>query len=60
LICTPNDGEPPIAGAYMRLGQIKEKKGNKAEANKNYELAVKLDNSLNQAKEGLERTSKQP
>ncbi|MBI1769238.1 MAG: tetratricopeptide repeat protein [Bacteroidetes bacterium] len=55
---TPKDDEPPIAGAYMRLGQIREKKGNKAEAKKNYETAVKLDKSLDQAKEGLERTSK--
>jgi tetratricopeptide (TPR) repeat protein len=58
LTITPDKGEPSIAGAYMRLGQIKEKKGNKAEAKKNYEIALKMDKTLDQAKEGLERTSK--
>lgn len=58
LTFTPKEGEPSIAGAYMRLGQIKEKKGNKDEAKQNYEIAMKLDGSLKQAKEGLERTSK--
>jgi tetratricopeptide (TPR) repeat protein len=55
---SPKNDEPSLAGAYMRLGQIKEKKGNKVEAKKNYEKAVTMDNSLELAKEGLERTSK--
>lgn len=55
---TPKPGEPSLAGAYMRLGQIKEKQGNKPEAKKYFEMAVKLDGNLKQAKEGLERTSK--
>lgn len=57
LNCKPKDGEPSIAGAHMRLGQIKEKKGNKADAKKQYEIAVKLDDSLEEAKKGLDRTS---
>src|SRR5258708_1984701 len=58
LTVTPKEGEPPIAGAYMRLGQIKEKKGSKMEAKKNYETAFKLNSKLKGAKEGLDRTSK--
>lgn len=58
LMHTPVGNEPSHAGAYMRLGQIKEKQGNKAEAKKNFEIAVKMDDSLEQAKEGLKRTTK--
>ncbi len=54
----PLYNEPSIAGANMRLAQIKENKGNKAEAKKYFEIAVKLDDGLKEAKEGLERTSK--
>lgn len=56
LTYEPKYGEPSLAGAYMRLGQVLEKKGNKSEARKNYETAVKLDDSLKEAKEGLIRT----
>ncbi len=55
---TPKEGEPSVAGAYMRLGQINEKLGNKAEAKKYFEMALKLDSKLKGAQEGLERTSK--
>jgi tetratricopeptide (TPR) repeat protein len=55
---TPTQDEPTLAGAYMRLGQIIEKKGSKAEAKKFYEIAMKKDNTLKAAKEGFERTSK--
>jgi tetratricopeptide (TPR) repeat protein len=48
--------EPSIAGANMRLGQIKEKKGNKAEANKYYGISLRQDASSKLAKEGFERT----
>jgi tetratricopeptide (TPR) repeat protein len=58
LTHTPVGDEPLLAGAYMRLGQIKEKQGNRMEARQHYEMALKLDNKLKQAKEGLERTSK--
>ena len=55
LTYSPKYGEPSVAGALMRLGQIHEKKGNKPEAKKNYELALKLDTNLKDAKAGLDR-----
>lgn len=55
---TPINEEPSHAGANMRLGQIKEKQGNKVEAKKYYETALKLDSKLEGAKKGLERVSK--
>ena len=55
---SPKSNEPSHAGANMRLGQIYEKKGNKKEAKRLYELAVKADSNLKDAKEGLERVSK--
>ncbi len=58
LAHTPAQNEPSHAGANMRLAQIKEKRGSKAEAKKLFETALKLDGTLAEAKEGLERTSK--
>lgn len=58
LTHTPAQNEPSHAGANMRLAQIKEKRGQKAEAKKLFATALKLDGSLKEAKEGLERTSK--
>lgn len=55
---TPIGDEPSLAAAYMRLGQIKEKQGNNAEAKKNFEVALKLDPKMKSAQEGLDRTSK--
>ncbi len=55
---TPKPNEPSIAGANMRLGQIAEKKGNKSEARKYFESALKLDGTLKEAAEGLQRTTK--
>lgn len=55
---TPTQDEPSHAGAYMRLGQIKEKQGNRVEAKRHYESALKLDHKLEGAKKGLERVSK--
>lgn len=54
----PKPNEPSHAGAQMRLAQIMEKRGNKPEAKKLYESAFKKDNSLKEAKEGLDRVSK--
>jgi tetratricopeptide (TPR) repeat protein len=51
----PGKNEPSHAGANMRLAQIREKRGKKTEAKKLYETALKLDPSLKEAKEGLER-----
>lgn len=58
LTHTPQTGEPSHAGANMRLGQIKEKMGNKVEAKRLYEMALRSDGRLKEAKEGLERVSK--
>ena len=58
LTYQPKQNEPSHAGAKMRLAQIQEKRGKKAEAKKLYEEALKQDASLREAKEGLERVSK--
>lgn len=58
LTYTPKPEEPSHGGANMRLAQIQEKRGNKAEAKKLYEAALKMDGSLKEAKEGLARVSK--
>jgi len=57
LTYTPKQNEPSHAGANMRLAQIMEKRGKKSEAKKLYELAIKSDATLKEAKEGLERVS---
>ena len=58
LAYQPKANEPSHAGAQMRLGQISEKRGNKVEAKKRYEAALKLDASQKDAKDGLARVSK--
>lgn len=58
LTYQPAQNEPSHAGANMRLAQINEKRGNKAEAKKLYESALRQDANLKEAKEGLERVSK--
>ena len=58
LTYSPKQSEPSHAGANMRLAQIYEKRGKKDEAKKLYETALKLDDNLKEAKEGLQRTSK--
>lgn len=58
LTHTPKQNEPSHAGANMRLAQIHEKKGNKAEAKRLFEVALKSDGDLKEAKEGLQRVSK--
>lgn len=55
LTYTPAANEPSHAGANMRLGQIAEKRGNKADAKRLYESALKQDATLKEAKEGLSR-----
>lgn len=55
LAYQPNRNEPSHAGAHMRLGNIYEKKGKKQEAKKAYETSLKLDPTMKEAKEGLER-----
>jgi len=58
LTYQPQKNEPSHAGANMRLAQIMEKGGKKSEAKRLYELAIKSDATLKEAKEGLERVSK--
>jgi tetratricopeptide (TPR) repeat protein len=58
LAYQPKENEPSHAGANMRLAQIKEKKGNKPEAKKLYQVALKMDPNLKEAKDGLARVSK--
>ena len=58
LTYTPKQNEPSHAGANMRLAQIYEKRGNKKEAKRLFEIAVKADGNLKEAKDGLERVSK--
>jgi pentatricopeptide repeat protein len=55
LAYQPQKTEPSHAGAHMRLGNIYEKKGKKLEARKAYEESLKLDASMKDAKEGLDR-----
>lgn len=55
---TPKQNEPSHAGANMRLAQVLEKKGRKAEAKQKFETALKLDGNLQEAKDGLSRVSK--
>jgi tetratricopeptide (TPR) repeat protein len=58
LTHAPVGDEPSHAAAYMRLGQIEERQGKKAEAKKHFEMALELDPKMKSAQEGLERTSK--
>jgi tetratricopeptide (TPR) repeat protein len=58
LFYKPKINEPSHAGANMRLAQINEKRGNKIEAKKLFEIALKEDGNLKEAKEGLSRVSK--
>lgn len=57
LVYTPKPNEPSHGGATMRLAQIAEKKGNKTEAKRLFQEALKLDPNLKEAQEGLKRTS---
>ncbi|GCC50692.1 hypothetical protein SanaruYs_09100 [Chryseotalea sanaruensis] len=58
LTYQPKAGEPSHAAAYMRLGNIYEKRGDKVAAKKAYETSLKLDGTLQEAKDGLARISK--
>lgn len=58
LAYTPKQNEPSHAGANMRIAQVYEKKGRKAEAKQKYETALKMDGNLQEARDGLSRVSK--
>lgn len=49
----PGPEQAPLANAHFRLGQVYEKKGNKAQARAEYQTALKLDPDLKDAKEAL-------
>jgi tetratricopeptide (TPR) repeat protein len=50
---TPGPQSAPLANAHFRLGQVYEKKGNKAQARAEYQAALKLDPRLEDAKKAL-------
>ncbi len=57
LVYEPKPGEPGRAWAHVRLGQIQEKRGDRAAARREYEEALSLDASLKEAREGVKRVS---
>jgi tetratricopeptide (TPR) repeat protein len=50
---TPGPESAPLANAHFRLGQVYQKKGNKAAARAAYQEALKLDPRLEDAKKAL-------
>jgi len=52
---TAGPDEPPMANAHYRLGMILEQQGNRAGARSEYQAALKLDPSLKDAKEALDK-----
>ena len=52
---TPQRGEPTLAGAHYRLGQILERQANTAAARHEYETAIALDSTLAAAKNAMTR-----
>jgi hypothetical protein len=54
----PEAGEPPLAAAHWRLGQVLEKEGKKTDAIVEMEEAVRLQPDLKEAKEDLKRLKK--
>jgi len=53
----PEGQQPSHAGAHWRLGQVLEREGRKAEAAREFQIAVRQDGSLEQAKKDLKRLS---
>ena len=53
LAYTPTPNEPSLAAAHWRLGQVAERRGNKAAARTEYETALRLDPKLRGAQESL-------
>lgn|ERR1041385_1908036 len=52
---TPKETEPPMANAHYWLGQIYEKQNHKVEAKQQYEIAVKMNPSLQVAVDALKK-----
>lgn len=53
LVPAPEPGVPTLSAAHFRLGNIAERRGNKAAARAEYELAVQLDSRNEPAKKAL-------
>ncbi|HXJ93489.1 MAG TPA: hypothetical protein VMT20_11475 [Terriglobia bacterium] len=53
LDAEPEGGEPPLAAAHWRLGEVLEKEGRKAEAKSELETALRLKPDLEGAKKDL-------
>ena len=53
LALTPGPSDPPLEAVHWRLGNIAEKKGNKAAARTEYETALKIQPGFKQAAESL-------
>jgi tetratricopeptide (TPR) repeat protein len=51
----PEGGEPPLAGAHWRLGEVLEKEGRKSEAKSELQTALQLKPDLEGAKTDLKR-----
>jgi tetratricopeptide (TPR) repeat protein len=55
LAQTPPEGQPPLAAAHWRIGNILEKKGDKAGARAAYESALKVDPKFAYASDALKK-----
>lgn len=55
LTHTPGRGEPTLAGAHYRLGQVLERQSDHTAARHEYEIAISLDSTLIGAKSALAR-----
>ena len=53
----PEGQQPSHAGAHWRLGQVLERQGRKADAIREFQIAVQQDGSLEDAKKDLKRLS---
>jgi predicted Zn-dependent protease len=53
----PEGQQPSHAGAHWRLGQVLERQGRKADAVREFQIALHQDGSLEQAKKDLKRLS---
>jgi tetratricopeptide (TPR) repeat protein len=52
---SPGPESAPLPNAHFRLGQVYEKKGDKARARAHYQQAVKMDPNLKDAREALKK-----
>lgn len=52
---TPGPGEPTVATAHLRLGTVRERQGKKDLARSEYETALRLEPTLEAAREALKR-----